>query len=1422
MAARVVLSCLDTFPSQLNPLHVLVSRDQFGHWFQSSGEPTCVFLLSARRRQCPPRPDILLCAHLATEEETLESALVANHNTPLKLYTGKSFHRHYGFPPDTEGTVRLVSPVALTKVVIGSRSRQSFKWASCDKFSSGLLILASCQKQTLLARQGDVLLVPYHPLFGDDIAQVHQHLFDLVALECAPVTQGVITADTSVTVTDCRDLVAQTPGALELPHAAHASRTLTSLFASDFAHYANSLDGGSLLDNKRLLNTGFSAFLRALECRIDVRVVDVSSLARQGRIKPKEESSGECGTDVDGSVFVSKNLLLKLGLFNREWVVASAIGDKARSSGRGGEVAQSPPGADDRAAVAKGRGCAHLARVVVADFAKSPDWDPQDCVGYVSPVLWFNLANGEPVPLAQRVVKIKRWIEPLPCPATQLSESRSRTASPPFAKELHIETIVSPDYNSHGVFDSILTEHFSTPRLVQQGDVVCVPTHGLAQFLESNAEGFSRWPVLCFKVKKVCGVSEENGGSGPAGFLVDTRHTSLYTVGSTNSFAPYCCLDDAPSFWTSLTPPGLSNTVEQLTSAIQPYLMSGGCPALSGVCSVLLSGPSGSGKVTALRATCRRLHLHLLKVDCVTVCADTAAACEVKLRALFSRAELHTPCVLLLRNLQLLGLQPGGAAQDPRVLSALCQLIASAPSSVAVVATLCNPRELSPDVTGAFVHQVAMESQAEEQRRAMLLSLASRLPLGKDVNLGRLAKQTAGFVLGDLCALLTLAGKAAHKRLLNLCFPGGPSLQEERDLRAFGVSVQAEDFASALERLQETHAHAIGAPRQVKKEILDTVQLPLDHPELLSLGLRRSGLLLYGPPGTGKTLLAKAVATECAMTFLSVKGPELINMYVGQSEENVREVFSKARAASPCIIFFDELDSLAPNRGRSGDSGGVMDRVVSQLLAELDGLHSSGDVFVIGATNRPDLLDQSLLRPGRFDKLVYVGITEDKESQLQVLKAIVRKFEVDQSVSLQDVVDRCPPQLTGADLYALCSDAMTAAIKRKIALVSEGLDTEGSPLTLTAEDFGQALERLRPSVSDQDLAKYKLIQQNLTYTIAIFTAYVAFATFVRFILFLRMRVTCGRFNPAISSRSLGRDLGRESRHKLAKERKGDPGKTQWASSISEEVDNCRPLGIRLSRGVDGLASAGSEEANHSCAQRNVCDGFPPPSLGRKANCRPDDTPDQSQLWRDRESNPGRRRSVEPNLQVCALQKPTYGHVTTAGLSDWCPSRRSNVFSVTALTRPLIVTQYYRATLMRSERPVGFPPPSLGRTANRRPGGTPGQCRLWRDGESNAVDSNPRDCLTSSSTEPEPEPGSLDTGSALAAPAGRRSRHIAVLLRSVNPAAKSGHACPETALESSQKPAWGYLRLVPVVESMLLARTGLEGSLTLLGSVPVPR
>ncbi|NXM06666.1 PEX6 factor, partial [Tyrannus savana] len=669
--------------------------------------------------------------------------------------------------------------------------------------------------------------------------------------------------------------------------------------------------------------------------------------------------------------------------------------------------------------------------------------------------------------------------------------SRSVLSVPPFAKELHLEIICSPAYCAQGGYNRVLYRHFETPRLAQEGDILCVPTFGNAEFIEANADKFLRWPQLYFKVKKILGMVE---GEQSEGYLVDTQNTSLYLVGSTNSAVPSAPAYNSHEFWSSLSPAGLSDVVKQLCDALRPHLNSR-VSALSSVTSVLLSGPSGSGKLMAVRAACSCLNLHIFKVvDCVSLCSDTSAATEEKVQMAFTQAQQYHPCVLLLKDIEVLGRDRDGLREDARVIATLRQLLLDRDPAlshpVLVIGTTCKPQDVPTDLQTAFLHEVKIEAPSEEQRRLMLSMLTASLSLGKEVSLSKLARRTAGFVLGDFCALLSHSSRAACTRIQALSFPGGLSEEVERDFCTAGFPVLEEDFSVALDRLHDTHSQAVGAPKipsvswqdvgglqEVKKEILDTIQLPLEHPELLSLGLCRSGLLLYGPPGTGKTLLAKAVATTCAMTFLSVKGPELINMYVGQSEENVRNVFARARAAAPCIIFFDELDSLAPSRGRSGDSGGVMDRVVSQLLAELDGLHSTRDVFVIGATNRPDLLDPALLRPGRFDKLVYVGINEDRESQLQVLSAITRKFKLDPSVNLTTILEKCPAQLTGADIYALCSDAMMCAVKRKVEWIEEGLDTESSALILTMEDFLQAAVRLQPSVSEQELLRYRLIQQ---------------------------------------------------------------------------------------------------------------------------------------------------------------------------------------------------------------------------------------------------------------------------------------------------------------------------------------------------------
>lgn len=232
-----------------------------------------------------------------------------------------------------------------------------------------------------------------------------------------------------------------------------------------------------------------------------------------------------------------------------------------------------------------------------------------------------------------------------------------------------------------------------------------------------------------------------------------------------------------------------------------------------------------------------------------------------------------------------------------------------------------------------------------------------------------------------------------------------------------------------------------------------------------------------------QTLLAKAVATECALNFLSVKGPELINMYIGESEKNVRDIFQKARAARPCVVFFDELDALAPARGAAGDSGGVMDRVVSQMLAEIDGISDNGqDLFMIGASNRPDLIDPALLRPGRFDKLLYVGVSTESTHRLRVLEALTRKFKLDKYVSLPTIARRCPVNFTGADLYALCADAWMNGAKRKVEDDQEAIDNgyevnEDDTVVVKQDDFLKALQEITPSLSLLELERYERIRQ---------------------------------------------------------------------------------------------------------------------------------------------------------------------------------------------------------------------------------------------------------------------------------------------------------------------------------------------------------
>jgi transitional endoplasmic reticulum ATPase len=287
----------------------------------------------------------------------------------------------------------------------------------------------------------------------------------------------------------------------------------------------------------------------------------------------------------------------------------------------------------------------------------------------------------------------------------------------------------------------------------------------------------------------------------------------------------------------------------------------------------------------------------------------------------------------------------------------------------------------------------------------------------------------------------------------------------------------------------------IGGLEAVKRELQETVSYPVQFPEqFLKFGQTPSkGVLLYGPPGCGKTLLAKAIANECQANFISIKGPELLTMWFGESEANVRELFDKARAAAPCVLFFDELDSIARSRGSSsGDAGGAGDRVINQILTEMDGMGSKKNVFIIGATNRPDIIDPAVLRPGRLDQLVYIPVP-DEASRIGILKSALRKSPVAPDVDLVQIA-RATEGFSGADLTEICQRACKFTIREAIAAAveaekrreeagaagAEPMEDEEDPVPcITKRHFEESMKYARRSVSDADTRKYAMFAQSL-------------------------------------------------------------------------------------------------------------------------------------------------------------------------------------------------------------------------------------------------------------------------------------------------------------------------------------------------------
>ncbi|KAK5150600.1 hypothetical protein LTR04_006781, partial [Oleoguttula sp. CCFEE 6159] len=524
---------------------------------------------------------------------------------------------------------------------------------------------------------------------------------------------------------------------------------------------------------------------------------------------------------------------------------------------------------------------------------------------------------------------------------------------------------------------------------------------------------------------------------------------------------------------------------ELISVATSPRAVHLGLPP---VAILLASTQRNIGKATVATRACSDLGIHAFTIDSYDILTEGGAGGDVKTEAfLKARSDRALTCgaeftALLIRHVE--------AFNADRMTTALKEVLAD---SRVLIATTTEVDKIPDGIRGLFTHELEVSAPDEGEREGVVRGIIedAGIRLASDVDLSAVAVKTAALVAGDLVDVVDRAIVAKRERLEKLAATATKQRGDVvtvKDIHLAGgpssASLIKADLDVAVDAARKNFADAIGAPKipnvswsdvggltHVKDAVMETIQLPLSRPELFAKGMKkRSGILFYGPPGTGKTLLAKAIATEFSLNFFSVKGPELLNIYIGESEANVRRVFQRARDARPCVVFFDELDSVAPKRGNQGDSGGVMDRIVSQLLAELDGMSDGdgggGGVFVIGATNRPDLLDQALLRPGRFDKMLYLGVSDTHEKQQTILEALTRKFALHPSLSLPRIAASLPFTYTGADLYALCSDAMLKAITRQAEAVDAAIKTLNA-LPLDAPLKVPASHHLSSSPPDQ-------------------------------------------------------------------------------------------------------------------------------------------------------------------------------------------------------------------------------------------------------------------------------------------------------------------------------------------------------------------
>ena len=486
---------------------------------------------------------------------------------------------------------------------------------------------------------------------------------------------------------------------------------------------------------------------------------------------------------------------------------------------------------------------------------------------------------------------------------------------------------------------------------------------------------------------------------------------------------------------------------------------------------VFLYGPPGCGKTLLAKAVANESDANFYVISGPEIMSKFYGESEARLREIFQKAQETAPSIVFIDEMDAIApkREEVTGEVERRVVAQLLSLMdgMGTRGNIIVIGATNRPNAIDPALRrpGRFDREIEIGVPDKKGRNEIVQIHTRNMPLAEDVDIKRLSDITHGYTGADISSLSREAAMKALRRYMPEI-----NLEEERVPPEIleKMVVKEEDFLSAYREITPTAMREVyvevpsvrwkevGGLEQIKNELMQSVEWPLKKPEVFKrMGIKPPrGILLYGPPGCGKTLLARAVATESEANFISVKGPEIFSKWVGESEKAIREVFRKARTAAPAIIFFDELDSIIPRRGAGYSDSGATERVISQLLTEMDGIEALQNVVVIAATNRPDILDPAVMRPGRFDRLIDVP-APDSQALAQIFKIHARDMPLSKDVDLQDIAEKARGY-SGADVEALCREAAMTALR-------DSIDAKD----VTRADFDKAMETIKPSINEK-------------------------------------------------------------------------------------------------------------------------------------------------------------------------------------------------------------------------------------------------------------------------------------------------------------------------------------------------------------------